>query len=397
MDKIRLMQVTQDLGVSGLERVVVTICQSIDRDLFEPMVLTIRGRGPLAKELDAIGVEVVDIGGTFEKGDYFAFWKVARELRKRRIDVIHTHNSLALFDGFAAARVSGVRAHVHTDHARNFPDKRRYMIAEHLTSYFVDQIVAVSSHTRDNLIRYEKIAPHRIMTIPNGIVADRQRNTCSSAGKRAELGITGGPVIGLITRLTEQKGVIYLLQALTELRKQFPELMVVIAGWGDLEESLKQASVELGVQDNVRFLGTRSDVAELLQTFDVFAIPSIWEGLPMAMLEAMAWGCPVVSTDVGGIGSVLRHRQNGSLVPARDPSALANELATVLGNAELRARYRTEGLKTFQENYSAEVMTRRYEQVYLDCLGARGRTRAAQSANRSAPANELAASRGRPS
>jgi glycosyltransferase involved in cell wall biosynthesis len=134
-----------------------------------------------------------------------------------------------------------------------------------------------------------------------------------------------------------------------------------------------------------------------LQAFDVFAIPSIWEGLPMAMLEAMAWGCPVVSTNVGGIGSVLRHRDNGSLIPPRDPAALANELAAVLGSAELRARYRAEGLKTFQENYSAEVMTRRYEQVYLDSLASRGRTRAAQSPVRSAPANEWAASRGRPS
>jgi glycosyltransferase involved in cell wall biosynthesis len=368
MDKIRLMHVIEDLGVGGLERVVVTICRTIDRSRFEPSVLVLRGSGALAPELEELGVEVIDIGGAPGKGDYFAFRKVAREARERRIDVFHTHNTLPLFDAFPAARLIGARGHVHTDHARHFPDKLRYMVAEHFASYFLDKIVAVSDDTKKNLVHYEKISPSRITVIPNGIDSERFTRPVDVAAIRAALGLSSGPVIGLGARLTEQKGVIYLLHAVVQLRAQYPGLQVLVAGTGDQEDHLKRAASELGIASAVHFLGVRLDLPELVRAFDVFVIPSIWEGLPMALLEAFAAGTPVVASEVGGIGKVIRHRENGSLVPARDPGALAAELAHVLAQPELRKKYSAAARRTFEESYSAEAMTRRYEAVYLEAV-----------------------------
>jgi glycosyltransferase involved in cell wall biosynthesis len=368
MQKIRVMHVIEDLGVGGLERVVLTICRNIDRSRFEPSVLVLRGSGELEPELAQLGVEVIDIGGAPGKGDYFAFRKVAREARKRRIDLFHTHNSLPLFDAFAAARLTGVRAHVHTDHARHFPDKLRYMVAEHVVSYFLDRIVAVSDDTKKNLVHYEKIAPSRITVIPNGIDSERFTQPVDVAAKRAALGLSSGPVIGLAARLTEQKGVIYLLQAVAQLREQFPGLQVLLAGTGDQDDNLKRAASQLGIAGAVHFLGMRMDVPELVRAFDVFVIPSIWEGLPMALLESFAAGTPVVASDVGGVGKVIHHRENGSLVPARDPAALAAELAHVLAHPELRRKYAENARRTFEESYSADAMTRRYEAVYLEAV-----------------------------
>jgi glycosyltransferase involved in cell wall biosynthesis len=364
MDKIRVMHVTEDLGVGGLERVVVTICRHLDRSRFEPSVLVLRGSGALAAELEQIDVEVVDVGGVPGKGDHFAFRKVAREARKRRIDMFHSHNTLALFDALVAARLTGVRGHVHTDHARSFPDKRRYMIAEHVASYLLDQIVAVSDDTKNNLVHYEKISPSRIAVIPNGVDSERFTKPVDVAALRAALGVSSGPVLGLAARLTEQKGVIYLLQAVVQLREQFPGLQVVVAGSGDQDDYLKRAAGELGIAGAVHFLGMRLDVPELVRAFDVFVLPSIWEGLPIALLEAFAAGTPVVASDVGGVGKVIRHRENGSLVPARDPAALAAELAHVLAHPELRKKYSQTARRTFEESYSAEAMTRRYEAIY---------------------------------
>jgi glycosyltransferase involved in cell wall biosynthesis len=332
-------------------------------------VLVLRGSGVLEAELAQVNVEVIDIGGAPGQGDYFAFRKVAREARKRRIDLFHTHNSLPLFDAFVAARMTGVRGHVHTDHARNFPDKLRYMIAEHVVSYFLDTIVAVSDDTRNNLVRYEKIPASRIAVIPNGIDGDRFTQPVDVTAVRAALGISSGPVIGMAARLTEQKGVIYLLQAVARLREQFPGLQVLIAGSGDQDDYLKEAADELGIAGTVQFLGMRLDIPDLVRAFDVYVIPSIWEGLPMALLEAFAAGTPVVASNVGGVGKVIRHRENGSLVPARDPEALAAELAHVLAHPQVRTKYREAGRQTFEENYSAEAMTRRYEAVYLAAVG----------------------------
>ena len=368
MKKIRLMHVIEDLGVGGLERVVVTICRNIDRGRFEPSVLVLRGSGVLEAELTQLGIEVIDIGGAPGEGDYFAFRKVAREARKRRIDVFHTHNTLPLFDAFAAARLIGVRGHVHTDHARHFPDKLRYMIAEHFASYFLDRIVAVSDDTKNNLVQYEKISPSRITVIPNGIDGDRFTQPVDVAAKRVALGLSSGPVIGLAARLTEQKGVIYLLQAVVQLRQQYPGLQVLIAGTGDQDDYLKRSASELGIEGAVHFLGMRMDMPELVRAFDVYVMPSIWEGLPMALLEAFAAGTPVVASDVGGVGKVIRHRENGSLVPPRDPAALAAELAHVLAQPQLRKKYSETARRTFEESYSAEAMTRRYEAIYLDAV-----------------------------
>jgi glycosyltransferase involved in cell wall biosynthesis len=368
MERIRLMHVIEDLGVGGLERVVVTICRNIDRTRFEPSVLVLRGSGALEAEVTQLGIEVIDIGGAPGKGDYFAFRKVAREARKRRIDVFHTHNSLPLFDAFLAARLTGVRGHVHTDHARHFPDKLRYMIAEHVASYFLDRIVAVSDDTKNNLVRYERIAPSRITVIPNGIDGDRFTGPVDVGAKRAVLGLSSGPVIGLAARLTEQKGAIYLLQAVPRLREQYPGLQVLIAGTGDQDDHLKRAAHQLGIANAVHFLGMRLDMPELVRAFDVVVMPSIWEGLPMALLEAFAAGTPVVASDVGGVGKVIRHRENGSLVPPRDPVALAAELAHVLAHRELREKYSQTARRTFEESYSAEAMTRRYEAIYLEAV-----------------------------
>ncbi len=143
---------------------------------------------------------------------------------------------------------------------------------------------------------------------------------------------------------------------------------MLIAGTADQEDNLKRAANELGIVSNVHFLGVRLDMPELVRAFDVFVMPSVWEGLPMALLEAFAASTPMVASDVGGISKVIRHRENGSLVPARDPAALAAELAHVLERPELRKKYGEAARQTFEESYSAEAMIRRYEAVYLEAV-----------------------------
>ena len=128
------------------------------------------------------------------------------------------------------------------------------------------------------------------------LIVTASRSPFDVAAKRAAIGVSSGPVIGLAARLTEQKGVIFLLHAVVHLREQYPGLQVLIAGTGDQEEYLKRAAGQLGIANAVHFLGVRMDIPELVRAFDVFVIPSIWEGLPMALLEAFAAGTPVVAS-----------------------------------------------------------------------------------------------------
>ena len=363
--KLKLMQITHDLAIGGLQRVVVNICKNIDREKFDISVLCLRDLGEFVPEVESMGIKVYFLpqkNGT----DYLSFLKVAKILRREKPDVIHTHNTQPFVDGTIGALMSGVKTIIHTDHARNFPDKRRYMYGEWLMSHFAYKVVGVSEHTSKNLIKYEKISRKKILIIPNGIDGNRFSININKQAKRKELGVHGsGPIIGLGVRLTEGKGINYLLQAMPDIIKKFTDITLVIAGDGPAADKLKKQTVELGITRNVLFLGPRLDIPELLKVFDIYVLPSLSEGLPMVLLEAMAAGCPIVATNVGGIPTLIKHGDNGSMVEPKNPEALASEIIKLLSSQELRSQYSKKALETFQENYSADIMTRKYEQLYL--------------------------------
>ena len=360
------MQVTHDLAIGGLQQVVVNLCRAIDHDIFDVSVLCLRRQGEFVEEVRETGAKIFSLPLQKNRTDYFSFVKVAKILRDEQIEVIHTHNTQPFIDATLASFFSGVKRRVHTDHARDFPDKWRYMLAEHIMSYFSYRVVGVSEHTSANLMSYEKISPKKIRTIENGIDGSRYDIQVDVKEKKKELGINPhSPVIGLGVRLSEQKGITYLLQAMPQVISAVPDIQLLIAGQGALEQSLRQEVLDLGIKPHVQFLGPRLDIASLLHVFDVYVLPSLWEGLPMVLLEAMAAGCPVIATEVGGVARAVEHESNGLLVPAEDAIALAKSIIRLLDDAALRKKFARNGLLKFAKEFSAEVMTRKYESLYM--------------------------------
>lgn len=366
MERIRLVQITHDLAIGGLQQVVVNICKSIDREKFDISVLCLRSLGDFASAVEQLGIRVYSLKPKNDDTQYLAFFQIAKFLREHRAQVIHTHNTQPLLDATPASLIAGRQTIIHTDHARDFPDKKRYMVAEWLMSHFVYRIVGVSEHTSKNLMKYERISADKIVTIPNGIDETTYDIEIDIDKKKGELGISAkAPVIGLGVRLTAQKGITYLLNAMPTVIRWFPAIALVIAGEGPLYNELQRETWALGIQDHVFFIGPRLDMPEVLKVFDLYVLPSVWEGLPMVLLEAMAAGCAIVATDVGGNRTPVQHGVNGSLVPAREPESLSAEIIRVLADRELRQGYVQEGRKMVSENFSARAMTRKYEELYL--------------------------------
>ena len=365
MSKIKLMIITHDLAIGGLQQVVVNLCKSIDRSRFDISVLCLRGLGEFADNLKQLGIKVFLLEQKATGTDYFSFLKVAKLLRQEKVQVIHTHNTQPFLDGTIAALLSRVNKVIHTDHARVFPDKWRYMIAERIASLFAYKVVAVSEQTAQNLIRYEKISPKKIAVISNGIDSKTFDIIIDKKVKREQLGIeNGGPIIGICARLCEVKGITYILKSIVEIVKVFPNVVLAIAGNGPLETNLKIEVVELGVQKNVIFLGPRSDIPELLKLFDCYVMASLSEGLPMILLEAMAAKCPIVSTNVGGIPDLLKHNQSALLVPPKDPQLLATALINLLSNSFKKEAIAENAYRVFFKNYTADSMAKQYEALY---------------------------------
>ena len=362
------MQITHDLAIGGLQQVVVNICKTIDRERFDISVLCLRDLGEYTPEIEALGIKVQLLPQ--KKGpDYFSFIKVAQILRDEQVEIIHTHNTQPMVDGVLGAMFSGVKTIVHTDHARSFPDKLRYMFAEWLVSHFCYRVVGVSEHTSRNLVKYEKISPKKIVTIMNGIDAGKYQKIIDKDLKKKELGISSqGLILGLGVRLEEQKGITYLIKAMVKVRQKFPDVALVIAGKGSLEGILKEEAAELGIGNSVHFVGPRLDMPDLLNLFDLYVLPSNWEGLPIVLLEAMASSCPIVATAVGGNSMAIKHGYNGSLIEPRNPDKLAEEIIRVLSDKNIMNKYARNGYDTFAKDFSAEIMTREYERLYLRSL-----------------------------
>lgn len=368
--RTRLWQVIPGLALGGMERVVIQLARSLDRDRFDISVLCLRRPGSFADELSEIGVPLVQAGPVPDGPDYFAFRRLADLFRREGVSVIHTHNTEAMLSAGLGGILARVPTMVHTDHSRAFPDKLRYMVAENLISRAYYRVAGVSEHTTRSLARYEKISRQRLLTVPNGIDAERLDQAADPGQTRRELGLSGrGPIIGIGAKLRPEKRVIDLVEAVSYLLPEFPGLTLLIAGDGIEAGALRRAVAELEIEEAVRFLGLRRDMPDIMRALDLLVLPSTREGMPMIILEALAARVPVVATRVGGIPEVISDGENGSLVEPLQPRALANEIARLLRDPALRARYGREGRRIFEERYSAAAMARSYEAIYLRGLG----------------------------
>ncbi len=364
---LKVMHITHDLAVGGLQRVVVTLCKMTDANRFQTSVLCLRKAGPLESELRERGIPVLTLP-RLRKGqtDYGAFLKVAAVLRARRIDVIHTHNTQPMTDGTLGALIAGVRTIIHTDHARQFPDKRRYMIAERLASSFVFRVIGVSEDTSANLTTFEKIPRRRIATIPNGVDPEPFTKPIDCGRVRQGLGVSvRAPLVGTIARLNPEKKLEDAIEAFALVKKVKRNARFCIVGEGPCEQSLRELAEARQLGESVIFTGRRTNIAEIVRVFDVFVLSSAREGLPMAVLEAMAGGCPVAAYAVGGVPHAVRNAETGFLVPPGNSTALAERLIELLDDESLRLRFGEMARKFFCERFSAESMTRAYERLYL--------------------------------
>lgn len=372
MGRIKVMQITHDLHIGGLQRVVVDLARGMDKKKFEVSVCALREGGPLEKELAEGGIEVLRMPSTGGRADYFRFWKLYKVMMEKKPSVVHTHNTEPLTDGATAALLAGVPVKVHTDHARRFPDKVRYMFSEWLLSHFITQVVAVSDYTRNDLVWYEKIRPDKIKVVLNGIVGDKYAVPIDVEKKKADLEIDPGrtPVLGTASRLTPQKGISYLLKAVKRLSHDFPDVLLLIAGEGELWDVLNAEVKELGMERHVMFLGPRLDMHEIFQLFDIFILPSLYEGLPLVLLEAMAASRAIVATGVGGVGQAVLDGGNAILVKPEDPDAIYRAVKRLSENSVMRERFSKKSLELFRQSFNLERMIKAYETIYLEGLSA---------------------------
>ena len=363
-----VVHVLSSFGMGGQERVAFDLATSQLRAGCRVAALSMAPPpdGPLAAEFRAAGIDVDRVARPRPGVDPMLIVRIARWLRRRKVDLVHTHNRMALIYGAPAGRLAGAKV-VHTKHGNN-PRGGTRLLAGNLAARGVHAFVAVSEETAEFARKRREIDERRLLVIPNGIELGRFHPDPAGRDRiRRELGVGADTwLIGTVGRIAAEKNHALLVKAMAPLLG--PGTRLVIAGHGPLLPAVTELVGSLGVAAFVHLLGARRDVPDVLNALDSFVMSSDTEGLPLVVLEAMATGLPVISTRVGGIPNVLIEGQTGFLVPAGDEQALRDRAAQLRADpAATRAsgdRARLDAVGRF----SAERMQRDYLHLYSRVL-----------------------------
>jgi glycosyltransferase involved in cell wall biosynthesis len=323
----------------------------------------------LVSDLEAAGARVVHFNAVF-KFDPRAVWRLVRFLRANRFDIVHAHLLQAQVLARLASRVSDTGAVISTHH--NVP--REYHPVTHflegITRLLDDATVAVSNGVRDAVSsdRYFRAAEWH--TIYNGLDVEGFRREVESA---TPLASTDGLTFLNVARYVPAKSQRDLVAAMDRVVTERPDDQLYIVGDGPLEEELHAAVAEYGLEDSVYVTGPVDDIHGYYATADVFVASSLWEGLPMVMIEAMAAGLPVVATDIPGLREIVVDGEAGRLVPPSSPPALAEAMCS-MADADLRDEFGTRGYETVRREFEITENIRKYVELYRDCSGVLGST-----------------------
>jgi len=356
----------------GTERAILQLVARLDRERWRSVIFhtACPGSAQLAEEARALGVAVRPLRPADNPAAGVAsILPLVRAIRREGAVVFHAHQtwSLSCRYGIVAAALARVPAIVAS--AQLFvemPNVAGINLQHALLTRCLDRHVAVSWHVASRLRERFGVADARIVVIPNSVAIPE--SVPRSAQLRAELAGDGDarPMVLAVARLDSQKGIEYLVRAAVEI----PGAVVVIAGDGPDRGKLETLARSLGVERRVRFLGHRRDVPELLAACDLFVLPSLYEGLPLSVLEAMAAGVPVIATAIGGTDEVVRDGETGTLVAAGDAGALALAIRAALADSARVHRLAANAQEYVVKKHSADAMAARMSGLYDELLSA---------------------------
>lgn len=365
MRRIHVLFVVNGFSIGGGEIKLLELIREITEkysERFKCSVCSVGIDGPLRSQFEALGLrtEVFLKSGPYDVSQIF---KLIRLIREERIEIVQTTLFYADVLGTYAARMAGIR-HIISWEAVTQPYSLKHLYAYRLASKWFTMSVSVSQAIERQVIEHRNVPPKKTCTIHYGVDVERF-STEKEDGLKRELGIKNNKIlIGTVARLTEQKGHRYLIAAIPNILKAYPNVEFVLIGDGPLREELSSLVLSLNINSSVHFLGFRDNIPQLLRNLDLFVLPSLYEGLPNVVLEAMASGLPVVATAVDGTPEAIVHGKTGFLVPSCQPDALSDAICTMLNDREKMNLMGRAGRHHVETRFSLNNQVNQFVQLY---------------------------------
>jgi glycosyltransferase involved in cell wall biosynthesis len=363
--KIKILQTIRQGKIGGGESHVLDLVGELDKNHYESVVLSFT-YGPMVDRMKAMGIKTYVIE-TEKPFDFTKWSKVKDILESECIDIVHAHGTRANSNTYNSAKKLGIPI-VYTVHGWSFHPDQNYLLrslrimGERYLVNKADLTVCVSDNNlKDARKEFEM---KRARVIKYGIDLKKFNPVNSFLDVRAELGIdTNTVLVGYVVRMTKQKDPLTLVRAIALIPEDL-DVKFLFVGDGELKSEAIKLAKALNVYSRIIFIDFRQDVPNILNAIDIYCLPSLWEGLPIGMLEAMAMNKAVVVTAIDGAKEVIESFENGILVPVEDPVKLAEALVLLVQNAELRAKIGKNAGQTVLDNFNVSKMTRQIEDVY---------------------------------
>jgi glycosyltransferase involved in cell wall biosynthesis len=362
--KINIAFVLCGLDYGGAERLVLDLIKNIDREIFNVHLITIKGGGKLLAEFEKTGIQIKLFNKTSKLG-LKTIWEIKKYFKQQKIDIVHTHLFAGDIWGGIAACLARVPIIVSTEHNLNLDEGWLRKIFKNFSSVYMRKIFAVSEAVREYLIKLEKINPEKIKVIYNGVdlakfgfIKDYHFNSSQTT-------------LGLIGRLEPQKGHLVALEALERSIVRYPDLKLIIMGDGSLKPIIEQRIKELDLTDRVIWQATQTDVIPIFRQLDILIVPSLWEGLGIIVLEAMACGLPVITSEVNGLKELIVDGQNGWLFTPSDSLMLAEKIKSLINNQTDLEIIRQNGRKMVEQKFNIKNISQQYQQAYFELYSSR--------------------------
>ncbi len=358
------MQLIEGFGLGGAEKKVCELIANMDAGRFNTVVCSFGICEEIRDFFTDLDVKVITLP-RYHQFDISLIWRLRQAIRREKIDIVMSTLFHADFWGALVGKWAGARA-VFSWETISSPE---WLIPRRLYPYrtvirLTDKVISVSDATARWLEEKRGVPRNHITVIPYGVDLSVYKNG-REPGLRAELGLQKDHmVVGMVGRLVHQKGHRYLVRAAEGIVKKFPGVRFVLVGDGPLRREIESFIAEKGLQDHFLLLGIRHDVHRILREFDIFCLPSLFEGLPNVILEAMASGLPVVATHVDGTKEAVVPSDTGLLVPPKDPAELGKALTTLLSDPKKAGEMGKAGRRRVEAHFSLEAQVKSFEKLY---------------------------------
>jgi L-malate glycosyltransferase len=369
----RVLHLINSFETGGTERQAVELLKRLDSERFDVRLAALSKVGPFYSEVESRFGDVQEFPLTsfYNRNALKQLLRLRRLMKRERIKIIHTHDFYSGFIGSVAARLAGVRVIACQRHLK-LSDRRVHRLGQRIIHKLAHRILVNSEAIRDHIITKDRARARKIVVIKNGISpqADERERVEARSKLCRELCIDANvKLVGVIARLQQVKGHRYLIEAAARVIEQMPATHFVLVGDGPLRPGIEDKIAQLNISSRVHLLGERRDASQIVAAFDLVALASLHEGLPNAVMEAMAARVPIVATAVGGTKELIRDGETGYLVAPEDSAALASQIVIALSDESKSEEMAARAYEFVTDRFGINRMVESVESLYDEVIG----------------------------